>query len=98
MLNAHFYSKIEEFSTNILLSLMYFFDSSKINSNIKKVYEKFEDLIISKPISMVSGKEKRFKLMKEVIIERISSQLTGGIFKNKRKLPSNEFLNLLKKN
>ena len=96
MLNAHFYSKIEEFSTNILLSLMYFFDSSKINSNIKKVYEKFEDLIISKPISMVSGKEKRFKLMKEVIIERISSQLTGGIFKNKRKLPSNEFLNLLK--
>ena len=33
--------------------------------------------------------------MKECIIEKVFSQLTGGIFRC-RKLPSNEFLNLLK--
>ena len=93
MLNGYFYSEIDMFSINMLLSLMYFYDISKINSNIRKIYEKFENLIFSKSISIVSNDID--KLMKECIIERVFSQLTGGIFRY-RKLPSNEFLNFLK--
>lgn len=93
MLNGYFYSEIDMFSKNILLSLMYFYDISKINSNIRKIYEKFENLIFSKSISIVSNDID--KLMKECIIERVFSQLTGGIFRY-RKLPSNEFLNFLR--
>mgnify|MGYP000945279646 CR=1 FL=1 len=87
------YDVIDIFSKNILLSLMYFYDISKINSNITKIYEKFENLIFSKSISIVSNDIN--KLIKECIIEKIFAQLTGGIFRY-RKLPSNEFLNLLK--
>ena len=93
MLNAYFYSEIDMFSKNILLSLMYFYDISKINSNIRKIYEKFENLIFLKSISIVSKDIDR--LIKECIIEQIFSQLTGGIFRY-RKLPSNKFLNSLK--
>ena len=93
MLNGYFSLEIDMFSINMLLSLMYFYDISKINSNITKIYEKFENLIFSKSISVVSNDMN--KLMKECIIERIFSQLTGGIFRY-RKLLSNEFLNLLK--
>ena len=93
MLNGYFYSEIDMFSKNILLSLMYFYDISKINSNIRNIYEKFENLIFSKSISIVSNDID--KLMKECIIERVFSQLTGGIFRY-RKLPSNEFLNFLR--
>lgn len=93
MLNGYFSLEIDIFSINMLLSLMYFYDISKINSNITKIYEKFENLIFSKSISVVSNDMN--KLMKECIIERIFSQLTGGIFRY-RKLPSNEFLNFLK--
>ena len=93
MLNGYFSLEIDIFSINMLLSLMYFYDISKINSNITKIYEKFENLIFSKSISVVSNDMN--KLMKECIIERIFSQLTGGIFRY-RKLPSNKFLNFLK--
>ena len=72
---------------------MYFYDTTKINSNIKKIYNTFENLIFSKSISIISNDIS--KLIKECIIEEIFSQLTGGIFRY-RKLPSNEFLNLLK--
>ena len=93
MLNGYFSSEIDIFSKNILLSLMYFYDISKINFNITKIYEKFENLIFSKSISIVSNDIN--KLIKECIIEKIFAQLTGDIFRY-RKLPSNEFLNLLK--
>ena len=93
MLNGYFSSEMDIFSKNILLSLMYFYDISKINSNITKIYEKFENLIFSKSISIVSNDIN--KLIKECIIEKIFAQLTGGIFRY-RKLPSSEFLNLLK--
>ena len=93
MLNGYFSSEMDIFSKNILLSLMYFYDISKINFNITKIYEKFENLIFSKSISIVSNDIN--KLIKECIIEKIFAQLTGDIFRY-RKLPSNEFLNLLK--
>lgn len=92
-INNNFYYEIEKFSINILLSLMYFYDISKINYNLTKIYEKFEDLIYLKSISIVS--DDRVKLMKECIIEKIFFQLTSGIFKYKE-LPSNQFLELLK--
>ena len=93
MLNSYLSSKINIFSINVLLSLMYFYDATKINSNIEKIYDSFENLIFSKSFSIVSNDIN--KLMKECIIEKIFSQLTGEIFRY-RKLLSNEFLNLLK--
>ena len=93
MLNSYLSSKINIFSINVLLSLMYFYDATKINSNIEKIYDSFENLIFSRSFSIVSNDIN--KLMKECIIEKIFSQLTGEIFRY-RKLLSNEFLNLLK--
>ncbi|MBW9310776.1 ATP-binding protein [Fusobacterium nucleatum] len=93
MLNGYFSSEIKKFSIKLIISLMYFYDTTKINSNIKKIYNTFENLIFSKSISIISNDIS--KLIKECIIEEIFSQLTGGIFRY-RKLPSNEFLNLLK--
>ena len=81
MLNGYFSSEIKKFSIKLIISLMYFYDNT------------FENLIFSKSISIISNDIS--KLIKECIIEEIFSQLTGGIFRY-RKLPSNEFLNLLK--
>ena len=93
MLNGYFSSEIDKFSINLILSLMYFYDTKKINFNIEQIYNKFERIIKLKSISLIS--KDKDKLMKECIIEKIFSQLTGEIFRY-RKLPSNEFLNLLK--
>ena len=59
----------------------------------KKIYDEFEKNIRFKSVQVVS--KDKINLMKECIIEKVFSQLTGGIFRC-RKLPSNEFLNLLK--
>ena len=72
---------------------MYYTDKTTINLKIKKIYDEFEKNIRFKSVQVVS--KDKINLMKECIIEKVFSQLTGGIFRY-RKLPSNEFLNLLK--
>ena len=93
MLNGYFSMEIEKFSTKLILSLMYYTDKTTINLKIKKIYDEFEKNIRFKSVQVVS--KDKINLMKECIIEKVFSQLTGGIFRC-RKLPSNEFLNLLK--
>ena len=93
MLNGYFSMEIEKFSTKLILSLMYYSDKTTINLKIKKIYDEFEKNIRFKSVQVVS--KDKINLMKECIIEKVFSQLTGGIFRC-RKLPSNEFLNLLK--
>ena len=93
MLNGYFSMEIEKFSTKLILSLMYYTDKTTINLKIKKIYDEFEKNIRFKSVEVVS--KDKINLMKECIIEKVFSQLTGGIFRC-RKLPSNEFINLLK--
>ena len=93
MLNGYFSMELEKFSIKLILSLMYYTDKTAINLKIKKIYDEFEKIIRFKSVQIVS--KDKINLMKECIIEKVFSQLTGGIFRC-RKLPSNEFLNLLK--
>ena len=93
MLNGYFSSEIEKFSIKLILSLMYYNDKTTLNSKIKKIYDEFDIIIRNKSLLIIS-KDKN-NLIKECIIEKIFSHLTGGIFRY-RKLLSNEFLNLLK--
>ena len=93
MLNGYFSSEIEKFSIKLILSLMYYNDKTTLNSKIKKIYDELDIIIRNKSLLIIS-KDKN-NLMKECIIEKIFSQLTGGVFRY-RKLPSNEFINFLK--
>ena len=93
MLNGYFSMELEKFSIKLILSLMYYTDKTAINLKIKKIYDEFEKIIRFKSVQIVS--KDKINLMKECIIEKVFLQLTGGIFRC-RKLPSNEFLNLLK--
>ena len=93
MLNGYFSMELEKFSIKLILSLMYYTDKTAINLKIKKIYDEFEKIIRFKSVQIVS--KDKINLMKECIIEKVFLQLTGGIFRC-RKLPSNEFLSLLK--